>query len=210
MSRVEMGDVLLDRRYTLNASNIVYSAADNKTTFTLPYNVEGKSFKIVDTETYEEVVGLIEATDSTDTFTRVTVIGDYTAKANKLVVGIPYEMKIELSKFIYRDGDSTAADANITLKSLGVRHFNSGTYDIGVIRQGRFETLTTFDPYRTNNPFVTREGRYFDPNGQSSARLTANSDRAQIQIKSSGFIPVNITNLEAFVAITRGRHSAIE
>ena len=210
MSRVEMGDILLDRRYTLGASDIVYSAADNKTTFTLPYNVEGKTFKIVDTETYEEVVGLVEATDANDTFTRVTVIGDYTAKANKLVVGIPYEMKIELSKFIYRDGDSTAADANITLKSLGVRHFNSGTYDIGVIRQGRFETLTTFDPYRTNNPFVTREGRYFDPNGQSSARLTANSDRAQIQIKSSGFIPVNITNLEAFVAITRGRHSAIE
>lgn len=210
MSRVDLGDILLDRRYILKSADITYNTADNKTTFTLPYNVEGQDFKIVDNETKQELVGTVETTTENATQTQVSIIGDYQSRANQLVVGIPYEMKIELSKLVMRGQDNTAMDGTITLKSLGVRHYNSGTYDIGVIRQGRFETLTKFDPYRTNNPFVTKEDRYYDPHGQASARLAANSDRAQIQIKSDGFIPINITNVEAFVSVTTGRHNATE
>lgn len=209
MSRVELGDVLVDRRYTFEDSDISYNENSGITTFTLPYRLDGE-YKLVDTTDYSELVGSSTPDSENLLQSQISIVGDYRGRGGEIVAGVPYEMKIELSKLVMRGEDNTAVDATINLKSLGVRHYNSGTYDIGVMRQGRFETITTFDPYRTNNPFVTKEERYYDPNGQSSARLAANSDRAQIQIKSDGFIPVNITNVEAFVAVTGGRHNATE
>ena len=209
MSRVELGDVLVDRRYTFEDSDISYNENSGITTFTVPYRLEGE-YKLVDTTDYSELVGSSTPDSENLLQSQISIVGDYRGRGGEIVAGVPYEMKIELSKFVMRGEDNTAIDGTITLKSLGVRHYNSGTYDIGVMRQGRFETITTFDPYRTNNPFVTKEERYYDPNGQASARLAANADRAQIQIKSDGFIPVNITNVEAFVAVTGGRHNATE
>jgi len=210
MSRVELGDVLVDRRYTIESADIVYDNVANTSTFVLPYHLGGQDYYLVDTTDFTQLVGTVETSTENANQSTIVINGDYREKAGSIVVGVPYEMKIELSKFVMRGEDNVAGDGTITLKSLGIRHYNSGTYDIGVMRQGRFETITTFDPYRTNNPFVTKEERYYDPNGQSNARLAANADRAQIQIRSNGFIPVNLTNVEAFVSVTGGRHNATE
>ena len=93
---------------------------------------------------------------------------------------------------------------------MATRHYRSGTYEFGISRRGRYETKATFDPYRTSNPFVTIEGEFFQENGQAQAKVSGPADDIQIQIRTEGFIPVNITNVEARVMAQTNRDTAID
>lgn len=194
-------DTLLDGQQSITGS---YSATTGKTTWTLDFDPT-------------EAIGVYEknkqAFSSFDITVNgnqwlVSVSGDFSEAPTTF--GFKYDMEVELSPFILRDGNNVTSDASLQIKDLATRHFNTGTYEIGVSRRGRYETKATFDPYRTTNPFITEDESYFQENGQAQARISGSADDISIKLKSDGFVPVNITNVEARVTAQIGRDTAID
>ena len=194
-------DILLDSRVSVAGS---FDPVSGQTEWTVPFDPTGAT-------------GVYEPTrQSFAAFTSVAVgdsyvvrtAGDYSG--GNTTFGFSYEMLAELSPLVLRDGNNTAVDSSLQIKDLATRHYRSGTYEFGISRRGRYETKATFDPYRTSNPFVTLEGEYYQENGQAQAKVSGPADDIQIQIRTDGFIPVNITNVEARVMAQSNRDTAID
>ena len=206
MNAVQVEDTLLDRRVTLSGSDLDYVTSEGLTRMTLPYAATNPV--VVDADTHQVVFPRSSTGFDNDGNTVIDLAGDFTGST--FIVGEAFEMSVTLSPFVLRDGNNTHVDAGLQLKDLATRHYKSGSYEIAVTRRGRLETAATFDPFRTTNPFVTDGDAYFQLNGQAQARLAGNADDITIVLRSSGHVPVNITNVEARVSANVGRDSAIE
>ena len=201
INAITTDDILLDGRTSVLGT---FDSVSGQTSWTLPFDPTG-------------AVGVYEPSrQSFPAFTSfasgdswvVQVAGDYSG--GNTTFGFSYEMLAELSPLVLRDGNNTAVDTSLQIKDLATRHYRSGTYEFGISRRGRYETKATFDPYRTSNPFVTLEGEYYQENGQAQAKVSGPADDIRIQIRTEGFIPVNITNVEARVMAQSNRDTAID
>ncbi len=206
MNAVQVEDTLLDRRVTLSGSDLDFVTNEGLTRMTLPYAATNPV--VVDAATHQVVAPRSSTETDNDGNTVIDIAGDVTGST--FIVGEAFDMSVTLSPFVLRDGNNTHVDAGLQLKDLATRHYKSGSYEIAVTRRGRLETAATFDPFRTTNPFVTDGDAYFQLNGQAQARLAGNADDITIVLRSSGHVPVNITNVEARVSANVGRDSAIE
>ena len=201
INAITTDDILLDGRVSVSGS---FDPVSGQTEWTVPFDPTG-------------AVGVYEPTrQSIASFTSFAVGDDYVVRiagdfsGGNTTFGFSYEMLAELSPLVLRDGNNTAIDTSLQIKDLATRHYRSGTYEFGISRRGRYETKATFDPYRTSNPFVTIEGEFFQENGQAQAKVSGPADDIQIQIRTDGFIPVNITNVEARVMAQTNRDTAID
>lgn len=201
INAITTDDILLDGRTSVLGT---FDSVSGQTSWTLPFDPTGA------TGVYEpsrQSFPAFTSFASGDSWV-VQVAGDYSG--GNTTFGFSYEMLAELSPLVLRDGNNTAVDASLQIKDLATRHYRSGTYEFGISRRGRYETKATFDPYRTSNPFVTLEGEYYQENGQAQAKVSGPADDIQIQIRSDGFIPINITNVEARVMAQTNRDTAID
>ena len=201
INSISTDDILLDSRVSVPGS---YDSVSGQTSWTLPFDPTGA---VGVYEPSRQSFPAFVSFASGDNWV-AQVAGDYSG--GNTTFGFSYEMLAELSPLVLRDGNNTAVDTSLQIKDLATRHYRSGTYEFGISRRGRYETKATFDPYRTSNPFVTLEGEYYQENGQAQAKVSGPADDIQIQIRTDGFIPVNITNVEARVMAQTNRDTAID
>ena len=205
MNAPTITDTLLDRRTTISGGSLTFVANENITRFSLPYLATNPI--IIDQSDYAKITPHSIGVDGSG-FTQIDIVGDVTGKT--FICGEQFNMSVILSPFILRDGSNTHVDAHVQLKDLATRHYKTGQYEIAVTRQGRNQTIATFDPHRTTNPFVTDDASYYQTNGQAQARIAANADDVSIVLQSTGHVPVNITNVEARVVAQIGIDSSTE
>jgi hypothetical protein len=101
----------------------------------------------------------------------------------KVWVGVGYEMVIELSKPFLRNEQNNIVEGAMNIKTLMVRHAETGHYKVSATRRGRSAPLvTTFDGY--------------EDEGTITASILGFSDETVIRITSLSPAPVNITQME--------------
>ena len=108
-----------------------------------------------------------------------------------LFVGSSYQMNVELSKQYYRQNDGNIIEGVSNLKTLHLRHNNTGTYRVEVTRRGR--QLPLISEFSATNLETTE---YTEGNGTFVAKIFGFSDETSIRLVSDGITPCNITQLE--------------
>lgn len=128
-------DILLDRRYEVQPGDMAYSAGQDETTITLPYDMSqcesdvrvvltsgsGEVGRLMDTSTYEFPV--VPGSDE------VVVPGDVTGNAP--VVGLQYGASYTLSEqFVYDGNQQADTTGRLNLRTLTVNFKDSGFFEI--------------------------------------------------------------------------------
>ena len=133
-------DILLDRRYEVQGADMAYSAGNDETTITLPYDTDedNDTFKVVLTAGSGNIGKLMDPslynfpTAPGDT---IEVPGDVTAFAP--VVGVNYDSSYELSEqFVYNRAGSADTTGRLNLRTLTVNFKDSGFFEVKVYPYG--------------------------------------------------------------------------
>ena len=134
-------DILLDRRYAVQSGDMSYSAGNDETTITLPYDTDeaNDTFKVVLTSGDGDIGKLKDpalynfpvAPGNT-----IEVPGDITGSAP--VVGVNYWSGYELSEQFVYDGNQMAdTTGRLNLRTLTVNFKDSGFFEIKVYPYGK-------------------------------------------------------------------------
>ena len=129
--------------------------------------------------------------------TWITVQGNYATNGTSIYFGETFTMNIELSQQFIRDDDNNIINGVLNLKSLSVRHSNTGNYRVEVSRRGRSAMVTTFDVNQLNKYQQTLGSlQLYETEGEMMAKILSFASEAQVFIKSDYPTPVNITSME--------------
>jgi hypothetical protein len=126
-------DILLDRRYEVQPGDMTYSAGNDETTITLPFqHLDDAAVRIVLTSGTGEVGRLKDTTNYTFPLaTKVVVPGDITGNAP--VYGEAYEALFEFSEQFIQDRAGNAdTTGRLQLRTFAVTYQNSGFFSTKV------------------------------------------------------------------------------
>ena len=173
------------------------SAVGMTSTLEVPYLLDTtKDIYVVLEEDWEGLSGSIFKASSSEVFgssTLLTIAGialpNHLGKT--LFVGSSFTMNVELSKQYYRQGDGNIVEGVSNLKTLHIRHNDTGTYKVEVTRRGRPQPLVS--EFSATNLETTE---YREGNGTFVAKVFGFSDETTIKLLSDGVSPCNITQLE--------------
>jgi hypothetical protein len=121
---------------------------------------------------------------------------DSTQNPKYIYLGIKFKMEVELSELFIRDQENNAIDGVLSLRTMVLRHKNTGNYDIEVSNRGRDSLVYSYtnqkqdenrDPLNLEN-YIT-EGEFICP-------ILGFSDNVTLKIVSEYPTPVNIVNME--------------
>lgn len=198
-SLLEEEDLLtprMDSRSYLEITSMNTTAQAVETTMVVPYIIPNEDCYIVLSDEFDGLsysvfrASSIEAQGSN---TRVTFSGiDLTEHIGKKVwVGVSYEMRIDLSPQFIRDQNFNIVEGVLNLKTMQVRHSNTGYYKVISTRRNR------------NNPLIsefsatdTETTEVIDADGVFTAKIFGFSDEVNISITNDKLSPCNITQLE--------------
>tara|TARA_R110002020_G_scaffold229943_7_gene440714 strand:+ start:416 stop:3370 length:2955 start_codon:yes stop_codon:yes gene_type:complete len=215
MAEEEYNRPRIDHRYLhiINETNSIYNTSDDTTTFYLPYLAPNTNQVILwdgwGEEKYVQLPTTSVTTNAETKQTEVKVQGNYATVDNRVYFGESFLMNVELSPLFYRDQNNNIINGVLNLKSMSVRHSNTGNYRIEVKRRGRSEVTTTFninqvDKFnQTLGSLLTHEVE-----GELTTKILGFADETQIFIKSDYPTPVNISNME-IKAMFRPTHSSV-
>ena len=134
-------DILLDRRYEVQAIDMSYSVGLDETTITVPYDVsDGTSeFRVVLTAGSGDVGKLMDVADYTFEVVpgndEITIPGDLTASAP--VVGYAYTASYTLSEqFVYDGNQQADTTGRLNLRTLTVNYKDAGFFEVEVYPYG--------------------------------------------------------------------------
>jgi hypothetical protein len=140
--------------------------------------------------------------------TSITVNGDLTK--GPVYVGRSYEMNIELSEQVRRVEETQQVyEGVLNLKRITTKHFNSGAYDIEIIRKNRPSTKSSFFFTDINNILTPADSLRIDKTGEHYCQILSYSNNTKIFIKSDYPTPCNISNIE-IIGNFRPRNTSIE
>ena len=141
--------------------------------------------------------------------TTVKVQGNYSTIGNRVYFGESFLMNVELSPLFYRDTDNNIINGVLNLKSMSIRHSNTGNYRIEVQRRGRSPISTVFNINQIDQ-FGQTLGSLstYEVEGELTTKILGFADETQIFIKSDYPTPVNISNME-IKAMFRPTHSSV-
>jgi hypothetical protein len=166
-------------------------------TLFVPYVIDTTSDTyVILEEDWDDLAGSIFKVVSTAVVgggTEITIAGiNLTQHVGKTVfVGCSYLMNIELSKQYYRQGDGNIVEGVVNLKTLHIRHNDTGNYRVEVTRRGR--PLPLISEFSATNLETTE---YREGNGTFVAKVFGFSDETVIRLLSDSVTPCNITQLE--------------
>jgi hypothetical protein len=189
----------------------VYALGETK--FTLPhydpsvdYVIKGPAWG---SASYEAIaVGVSSISVDLQGRTVVTVTGDLSAYP--VYIGRSYEMVIQLSQQVQRSQDQAQVyEGVLNLKKITTKHYNSGSYDIGIARRGRQETKVTFYPLFVDSILSRLDQLKIDTSGEHLSKVLAYSENVEIFIRSAYPTVCNITNIE-ILGNFRSRNTSIE
>ncbi len=127
--------------------------------------------------------------------TTVSVQGKYSNPA-QVYVGTSYSTVIQLSPIYYRDDNQNVVDGVLSLRTMHIRHHNTGNYDIEINNRNRITTPIKFSSKEisTRNDLTPLEN--FAVDGETVSKVFGFGDEVKISILSDYISPMNITNIE--------------
>ena len=173
------------------------SSVGMTSTLTLPYVLDTtQDIYVVLEEDWNNLSGSVfKASESSVVgfTTEITIAGislpNHLGKT--VFVGSGFRMNVELSKQYYRQNDGNIIEGVANLKTLHVRHNDTGTYRVEVMRRGRPTPLVS--EFSATNTETTE---YREGNGTFVAKVFGFSDETTVRLISDGVTPCNITQLE--------------
>lgn len=111
-------------------------------------------------------------------------------------IGFNYLMKVKLSTQFYRDPNNNAIDGILSLRTLAIRHRNTGNYDVTVSHRGRTPSIYTFYPRVLGELSTTLGLLNYENDGEFHLPILGFSNTVDIEIQSNYSTPLNIVNLE--------------
>jgi hypothetical protein len=131
-------DILLDRRYEVQPGDMVYSAGQNETTITVPYDTRystAADWKVVLTSGVGHVGRLMDQVDYVFEvvagYDEISVPGDVTGNAP--VVGVNYDSEYELSEqFVYDGNENADTTGKLNIRTLTVNYKDAGYFEVEV------------------------------------------------------------------------------
>jgi hypothetical protein len=198
--RVDTGilnfQIHLDRLRALTGGT--YSAPDNETTWTLPYDIN-----VTDDVTIVDSDGM-----PFDTYTMDAVLNKITVSGDKSAVtcyfGYNYEMRYRLSEWLIRDQKGIAiTSGRLQVRSLTLAYKDTGYFAVEVTPEARDKTteemtgVTLGVSFIGNMPLLT---------GSKKFLVMTKSTGAQIDIVSDSYLPVFLlTGIWEGYFVTRGQ-----
>lgn len=123
------------------------------------------------------------------------VAGNYVKHNSKFYVGTKYKMNIELSEQFVRDQNNNTIDGVLNLRTLVIKHQDTGNYDIIATRRDKSILKSTFNAVSSNTT-DTLSLENTQNSGEFVSKILGFSDSTKIQIISEYPTPVNIVNME--------------
>ena len=132
--------------------------------------------------------------------TTVVIPGiDLTEHVGKRIwIGSSYSMVIELSQLYSRRQDNNILEGTVNLKTLLIRHVNTGAYRVEVTRRGRPDKLVS--EFSATN---LEDELDLETDGKFVAKIFGVADEVTIQIIDDTVTPCNITQMEARAIFNR-------
>ena len=120
---------------------------------------------------------------------------DYSIDRN-VYIGLKFTMEVELSTQFVRDQNNNVIEGSLNLRSITLRHKNTGNYDVQVSNRGRTALVSKFTNQRTDDNQDLLNLENYEEEGEFTANILGFSDSTQIKIVSDYPTPVNIVNME--------------
>ncbi|MBM4179500.1 MAG: hypothetical protein FJ211_09230 [Ignavibacteria bacterium] len=184
---------------TTNNVAASFNAATNKTTFTLPYQMQGKTTIVTRTDNsgpkmYELGSG------TTGTTITCAVPGDWSS--SKLAIGRRYKMEYEFTRAFVPARDQARSRVvgeqagRLQVATWQINHFNTGFYDVVVKRNGR--SIDSRYEYRSRalnvlNNTLTTETKFVDT-GSFRAPVYSKNLECRVIVESDSYLPVTVTS----------------
>ena len=165
-------------------------------TLTIPYGMPSEDVVIVLSDDFGDDALSVYPASSIEVVgvsTALTVRGINLSEhlGKNIYVGSKFQMLIELSTQFQRDQNANIMEGVLNLKTLTVRHTNTGAYTVQAIRRGRTTSLDT--SFSATN----LEGLIFiQPDGVLTAKIFGFAESTAVKLLSDSPAPVNITQLE--------------
>tara|TARA_R100001463_G_scaffold27709_9_gene64125 strand:- start:9850 stop:15315 length:5466 start_codon:yes stop_codon:yes gene_type:complete len=146
----------------------------------------------VDGESLEIISTTADAAKST-----VVVNGNYLKYTKaKVYVGTKFKTIIELSPQYYRDEANNVVDGILSLRTMHIRHHQTGNYRVEVSNRGRLTTPIEFSSKEISSRTDTLPLDSNILNGETVSKILGFGDEVKIQLISDYISPMNITNIE--------------
>ena len=120
---------------------------------------------------------------------------DYSIDRN-VYIGLKFTMEVELSTQFVRDQNNNVIQGSLNLRSITLRHKNTGNYDVQVSNRGRTALVSKFTNQRIDDNQDLLNLENYEEEGEFTANILGFSDSTQIKIVSDYPTPVNIVNME--------------
>ena len=204
----------LDHKVTEATTGVTvsYSSSTGLSTFTVPYrlrakmNVIGRYLSSTETSTFVDAQGntqnlvsgqVIKTTNTTDGSTStITATGDFTN--SKFIIGEPYEMHYRFSK--QRLTEQGAGSPEYVGGRLQIHHFyikyeDAGFFIVEVTPENRDTSVHKFTGRLIGSASATI-GQINLDTGRFKVPIMSKSDRVDIDIKNSTFLPTRLASAE--------------
>lgn len=184
---------------TTNNVTASFDSATNRTTFTLPYQMQGETTIVTRTDNsgpkmYELGSG------TTGTTITCTVPGDWSS--SKLAIGRRYKMEYEFTRAFVPARDQARSRVigeqagRLQVATWQINHFNTGFYDVVVKRNGR-STDSRYE-YRSRalnvlNNTLTTETKFIDT-GSFRVPVYSKNLECRVIVESDSYLPVTVTS----------------
>jgi len=187
-------DIFLDNRVistkTLSKS---YDPPSDTTTYTMPFTFSGTDWKAVNTDT------LYEYTISGTTSNTIVLQTDTTA--DTIYFGMPYESKIQFSKFYpqAKQGTGTVISDQLVLDSFNVSfdQVNRQAFDVSAaIDNGK----TYVKEYTSNVTDTQTLGAAYNDTDYAEVLVQSRNKDCRLTISNNTYVPFNLINFEYYLS----------
>jgi len=200
--------------------NTTYNPGLHETTYRLPtanYSLND-TFRVVIAppaiQNQEDISGVafppLVSIEEDGAYMNVVVLGRFDTEGAYVYIGNPFRMEVELSPLFVRDENGNIVDGTLNLRTVVVRHFNTGNYDIVVSHRGRTPIVSSFTAIRPD--FTIQEDALpleaWAQNGEFVGKVFGFSESTKIKLVSEYITPVNISAIE-FKGKFKQKYSAI-
>ena len=171
------------------------TAVNIETTLTVPYILNDDDVYVVLGPDFEEPGSAFKArsVSVSGNQTQIVISGiDLTEHIGRSVyVGNAFSMVIELSQVHLRGQDNNIVEGNYNMKTMQVRHANSGYYRVEATRRGRSNKLIS--EFSATNLENTNE---IQKDGVFVAKIFGFADSTNVKIINDKLSPCNITQID--------------
>ena len=191
--------------------SVAYNSGTDVTTFTVPYRlrkkmtVVGRYLASNETSTFVDTQGntktlksgqVLQTTNATDGSTStITISGDY--RNSKFIIGEPFEMHYRFSKqrLTGQQGASELLSGRLQIHHFYIKYEDSSFFQVEVTPENRDTSIHRFSGrlLGSNSSVI---GEINLDTGTFKVPVMSKSDRVDIDIKNSTFLPTRIASAE--------------